>query len=290
MRLLQLFLLLVCALGGSAQAMEPFPGAVNYENKQESVSRYRLILSEIEKSKGKVIAEQEKRIQGALERSIWELPSDLTLEDVFDHYFNQAANKQVLFQCQGIYCGVSHLWANDIFNHARLVSRQKDQAYFAAVSPTQDQQYRLEVVYISMRGGRQPRVLVDTLITSESLIDETRIEEAIKQSLANSSGWLPGFVTQNSKQKGAQFDVQASQALITEINSMATSVKQRLHLVVQCYEGRHFEETLACSEQLADALKAELDASIHVQGQGALTPSPTTTNEPALRFVFWPGR
>lgn len=268
----------------SVQALEPFPGANRYELEQEEVSRYRLILSELEKNQGKAFSEQERRLQGELQRSIWELPADINLNEVLSHYLDQVQDQQLLFQCTGIDCGGSHLWANDIFNHPRLVSRQKDQAYFVALSKKAEQNY-LTILYISMRGGRQPRVLVDELVTPETFIGKDVNPVDVRQTLANTSGWLAGFITQ-----GNELDVQASQILIAELNNLAESVKERLYLVVHCYQGAHFEDTQECSDKLAQQLNQVLDSKIHVKGQGALTPSPTPDNQPALRFVFWPGR
>ena len=268
----------------SSVALPVFPGATPGATSSDSVSRYRLVLSELKHIQGNTFGEQERRLSGQLQREIYDLPQGVGLSELSAFFSDALSGQQMLYQCLGIDCGSSHFWANDIFSEARLVSRDKEQAYLAALTSV-DGKNQLTVIYISLRGGRQGKVLVDTLTTSDPVLAGAATREQIRTTLASSSGWLPGMVV-----AGNELDVQGSDALIQEINSLASGVKQRLNLVVHCYRGTKIDDTLACSEKLANSLREQLDGDIRVYSAGALLPAPETGVHFALRFTFWPGR
>lgn len=264
-------------------ALKAFPASQPFSAEESTVNRYRLILSELDNEQGKISGEVERRLSGQLYRRIDDLPAGLSLDEVLSFYRNQANVGRVLYTCRGLDCGSSHFWANEVFGVSRLVSREKDQAYFVSLS-TVDGKNHVSVVYISLRGGREPKALVDTLLTSDAVMEQTVTMDDVRTALADSSGWLPGFEVTSG-----QFDSASSKPLITVINQLSAGVKSRLQLVVHCYRGTHIDDTFKCSDTLADELKAVLPG-ISVRSQGALTPSPDAAATPALRFVMWPGR
>lgn len=277
------------------QALAPFPGSTfntslisntstnALSGTANAVTRYRLVLSELDNKQGQVFGERERRLNGLLNRRIDDLPLGLSLEEVLDHYLSQIESERLLYLCRGIDCGSSHFWANDVFGISRLVSREKEQAYFASLS-AQNGKNIVKVVYISLRGGREPKVLIDTLETSDAVMADTVTMADVSGALAHTAGWLPGFIT-----KAGHVDLERSQPLIDVINQLSVGVKSRLHLVVHCYDGVQIEDTLICSKTLANELQGTL-SGIDVRAQGALTPSPDSAATPALRFVIWPGR
>lgn len=279
--------LILCSFLGIASlatAVPVFPGAKVAGSSDQTVSRYRLVLSELKHIQGNTFGEQERRLSGQLQRVIYDLPQGAGLDEVSAFFASSLADQQLLYRCDGIDCGSSHFWANDIFSEARLVSRDKEQAYFAALTSGADRN-QLTIVYISQRGGRQGKVLVDTLLTTDPVFAGAATREQIRTTLASSSGWLPGMVV-----TGNAVDAQASAALLQELNGLATGVKSRLNLVLHCYRGAKIEDTLGCSENLANSLREQLDDSIHVYSAGALLPAPEAGAQYGLRFTFWPGR
>lgn len=264
-------------------APTPFPDSQLIEESTQSIQRYRLVLSELKRQRADTFGERELRVAGELSRQVYDLPNGLSLEEARQYFRKQSLNKRTLYECIGIDCGSSNFWANDVFGVSSLVSRDKDQAYFVTLEPYADS-HRLVMVYLSMRGGRQPKVLIDQLVTASPLQIGLVTEDEVAASLSVTSGWLPGFVT-----SGVNINIEDSGILLGVINGLSVGAKARLNLIVHCYDGAHMIDTLACSEALAEQLKEQLP-DVAVRAQGALTPSPSADRKPAVRFIFWPGR
>ncbi|MDF1762221.1 MAG: DUF4892 domain-containing protein [Oleibacter sp.] len=266
-------------------ALPGYTGSAINDEQQEEVARYRLVLSELENNPDGIYGEVERIVSGQLTRRVYTLPDHAQLNQVMAFYLSTLEKQQQLFSCVGIVCGSSNFWANDVFDQPRIVSRNKDQAYLVTLGNASDGLYELNVVYISMRGGRQGRVLVDTLLTPDAITNTDVALASIRSVLSESSGWLPYFKT-----KKDQMDSELSQPLINELNALSNGLKQRLYLIVHCYQGKRMEDTQACSDTLANQLRLQVDERIQISSQGALTPAPTTSDETALRFLFWPSR
>ncbi|MEK9711403.1 MAG: DUF4892 domain-containing protein [Thalassolituus sp.] len=267
----------------ASAAPEPFPDSRVAETTTSTVHRYRLVLSELKRNQAETFGEKEVRLKGELTRTLYELPSGISLSEVAEYFRQQQGTERVLYQCQGIDCGSSNFWANEVFGIGRLVSRDKEQAYLATATQVQGKN-RLTVVYISMRGGRQPKVLVDELITADSLMSAAVTENQVTTALSETSGWLPGL----NARDGA-LDVGASAPLLNAIRGLSDGVRGRLHLMVHCYDGVRMSDTIDCAEGIAVQLREQLP-DVDVRAQGALTPAPGSDRKPSLRFVFWPGR
>lgn len=276
-------LLGVCLSATVHAAPAPFPDSQLIEESEQTVQRYRLVLSELKRQRADTFGERELRVAGDLSRQIYDLPNGVSLEEARQYFRLQSLNKRTLYECIGIDCGSSNFWANDVFGVSSLVSRDKDQAYFVTLEPYADT-HRLIMVYLSMRGGRQPKVLIDQLVTASPLRIGLVTEDEVVASLSVTSGWLPGFVTE-----GTDLKVEESGILLGAIRGLSVGAKARLNLIVHCYEGAHMGDTLACSEVLAKQLESQLPG-VAVRAHGALTPSPTADRKPAVRFTFWPGR
>ncbi len=255
---------------GASAAPPPFPDSELIERSEESVSRYRLVLSELKHQRADTFGERELRVSGERERTVYNLPDGVSLEEVRVYFRRQTDGQRTLYECIGIDCGSSNFWAND-------------QAYFVTIEPYADTQ-KLTMVYISMRGGRQPKVLIDQLVTRAPLKIGQVTQDEVLASLSVTSGWLPGFVADS---RGV--NVTESQILFDAIQGLSVGLKTRLHLMVHCYDGAHIKDTLECSERLAEQVRKALPG-IDVRALGALTPAPAADRRPAVRFTFWPGR
>ncbi len=267
-----------------AQALMPFPGAEESENETSQVIRYRLILSELTNRQGTISGDTERLLSGQLYRTVWELPSGVGLSEVMSSVRDQLEGQRILYQCQSIDCGSSNFWANDVFGSPRLVSRDREQA--ALVSLVKDGDVnRVTVVYISLRGGRQPRVLVDELLTSDAVTGGAVTVAEFQAALAHSHGWLPGLFSADG-----QLNSQSAEQFSAVLNDLSEGALDRLHLVLHCYSGSQMAETIRCSDAMVDEFRPLTGARVQLHSAGALTAPPDKSSQTAVRFLFWPGR
>lgn len=279
-------------LGGfslTSQAVTPFPVSKQVDSVQKEVNRYRLVISGLKTEQATTFGEDERRLSGTLNRTVWRLQDDLSIDELFSFYREQFdGDARVLYECLGLDCGSSAFWANDVFDNPRLVTREKDQAYMVALSDADGGKQKVTVVYIARRGSRQTMINVDEMITSDAVSDRQSLVAQINAELTHSAGWLPGFKTNKD-----QLDENASRELLTILANLSPVLKSRLNLIVHCYSAPHMEDNLRCSERLAESLRLHISNSnspVQIYAQGALTLAPENNLVPALRFVFWPRR
>ena len=284
-----MLLLAVMAFSARAITPEPFPQASLMDDKHQSTSGYRLILSGLKRNQAVTYANEELRLKADVWRRVWSVPEQVPFDELISHYNHQLAGSETLYQCRGLDCGSSNFWANEVFSNARLVGREQNQFYQVTREATgKPGETRLYVLYLVQRGSRQLMVNLDVVTTQEPVSLRASEREQITQAMAASSGWLPGFVVQDGR-----LDEEQSKVLIAELKALTPALKRRLYLVVHCYEASYMSDNLQCSERLAKQLRvATFDGSteLNITGQGALTLPADNNLKPALRFVFWPGR
>lgn len=287
LRLLLLLSLLIPGVSFAA-VLEGYAGARLQDEQSRPGVSYRLVLSELKRSQATTFGEHELRVKGDLTRRVWALPEHIPLEDVTQFFSEQLSGAETLYACDGLDCGSSHFWANEIFSNSRLVGRDPQQQYRVFKQPDAQGGTRVFVLYVVQRATRQVLVNLDELTTRDAVTVERDLADQINQALTASHGWLPGF----SVSRG-QLNKTASEPLIRVLQELTPSLKRRLYLVVHCYEASHMADNIACSEHLAEQLRqatAAGEQQLNISGHGALTAAPHDGLQPALRFIFWPGR
>ncbi|WP_169449493.1 DUF4892 domain-containing protein [Oceanobacter kriegii] len=261
-------------------------------DRTEAVRNYRLALSDLKRQSATTFSEQEVRVNGELRRLAWESGEKLDLTSAVTPLLitlDASMSATILYQCEDLDCGSSHFWANEIFGNGRLVGRDNQQRLVIAyLTDAASGEHTVVMYYASHRGPRQTVAGMNILKTKDRILPETISRADVENRLSASSGWLPGFVAD-----GGAFDASQSQALIDVLKGLSDGVKQRLHLVVHCYESGDMAVNQSCSERLAKQLRvATFDGSreLNVSAGAALALAPETSNKPALRFVFWPRR
>lgn len=258
------------------------------EQKQQQQRHYRLVLSELKRTGATTYGEQEKRLEGELWRRYWAVDTAFSLAEVSDYFARQFQPLTLLYQCQGLDCGSSHFWANEIFDNGRLVGREANQRYWAALTPLADGRNRVWVAYVVQRGSGQVYVALDRFDTAEEVSLQLVSHDQIATALRQNAGWLPGLMINDG-----MLDTQASANLISVLTELAAADKRRLYLMVHCYDASQMSDNLRCSERLAKQLRvATFDGrtELNILGQGALTAAPDSSLDPQLRYVFWPQR
>ncbi|UYM15708.1 DUF4892 domain-containing protein [Endozoicomonas euniceicola] len=146
----------------AALDLQPYPAASVDRRVNEQRSNHPVVSSPMKKVNGVVLADDMQRLDGNLERRVYQLPSGHDSNDGYQFFIEQlkALNVEPLFSCNSFGCGDSNFWANNIFRVSTLYGMNKEQHYFLGkkVRPG-------EVVYYSVysvkRGNRRVYTLVD---------------------------------------------------------------------------------------------------------------------------------
>ncbi|TVZ39523.1 outer membrane protein OmpA-like peptidoglycan-associated protein [Alteromonadaceae bacterium 2753L.S.0a.02] len=131
-----------------------FPGSREMYASSMQNERYRLILSAPKKINSRWQFDREERIDSTVIAATYELNSSFSLEDVtttMDRHMNSAAARTV-FLCDGLDCGSSNVWANEVFEVKQLYGLDQYQAYRVWDLNTK-QGTSFLVAYIAQRGN-----------------------------------------------------------------------------------------------------------------------------------------
>lgn len=281
--------LFAMAQAASAEAGFEFPDGEQVSLQQMQANHYRLVISELKRTRATTYGEQEQRLSGQLTRTVWAVDSGLSLAETITQLSTQLSNHEMIYQCQGLDCGSSHFWANEIFGNARLVTRGPNQFYSVSVQELSNpslpsQKYRVQVLYLIQRGTGQILLNLDELLTSTDPRPKASSKQSLIDQLDNPQGWLTHFVIEQGR-----LELQASQPLIQALSSLDPKDAKRRYLVVHFYTSADIRENQACSERLARQLQTALKNSyLSIIGQGALVAPPDESSQYALRFISWP--
>ncbi|WP_432694895.1 DUF4892 domain-containing protein [Marinobacterium sp. YM272] len=247
----------VSAQAGLPDWLEPVPRSQAIQERSMNAPDYRLILGRVLKINGLIRTDRELRLSGVLERTTWQLPSSETPESGFRYFRDQLLKNgaEILFECEGRQCGASNIWANDLFETARLYGVDETQRYLAARSGND-----YLVVYAVRRGNGRMFLNLDWVVDESSAGNEW-VDVLARQGYTVLPGWP----------EAPDQAVESLVSLLREESSL------RIALVVH-QAGRDMELGLRQSKEFADRLKdlvvAEgVDADrIQSYGVGALSP------------------
>lgn len=154
-----------------------------------------ILLSSIKKVNGKWRAKKRERFLGQINSRMLEFDS-IDIQSVRDAIAQYAKHKKwsLVYDCQGLDCGRSHAWANEIFKRRRLTGIDATQSYSVWRSTPSAGDWH--IVYLIERGDRRIYLYSQTLLTSSeretssSIGVEGKAEEKNQQLLEN---WQQGF-------------------------------------------------------------------------------------------------
>lgn len=273
----------VHAAAGEAENWVDFPRAELVEESQTRNSEYRLVLSELKRKQAKTSGEIERLMNGDVKRQFWQLSVNHEVEQILEHYLSQWKGAQVMYRCVGLDCGSSNFWANKIFKNAKLYGRDANQAYVVAMVPGKVN--RIFVLYAVQRSKEKLYFNLDEITTRDAVTEQDVERQQLNHKLQQESGWLDGMVTIDGR-----IDEQKSSILVDTLRNLDSSIKRRLYLVVHCYQANNMADNFACSNRLAQQLRAAIydDVEVQVFGHGALTLPAGDDLKPQLRFMLWP--
>lgn len=169
---MRLFALSCAALlysAAAAAAEVSFPQAFpesSLEATTEIESPGHLVLfSPVREVNNEIRSESMARLPVMGEGRLYEISRDSNREKARDYYVQllQGRNANILFECRGIRCGRSNVWANQIFGQRVLYGRDATQDYLVAGTVDDEGSRWLTSIYTVTRGNLREYVWVEHL-------------------------------------------------------------------------------------------------------------------------------
>lgn len=138
-----------------------------------SAESYRLVTSAIKKVDNRWRTESERVLSGHLTRTTYQLRPAVTYREArtaLRQALESLPQDAVLYQCDGLDCGSSHAWANQVFNVKQLYGLDGSQ-FYAAFKVVTAGAVEYAGVYLVQRGNRRIHLQVDRLAPTPNVAD-----------------------------------------------------------------------------------------------------------------------
>ncbi|WP_239985816.1 DUF4892 domain-containing protein [Marinobacter salexigens] len=146
-------------------APEPFPQSTLETTTRIESSGHLVLFSPVREVNNEIRSESMARLPVSGEGRLYQIYRDASRQEAREHYLGvlNARGAQILFECSGIRCGRSNVWANQIFNQAVLYGRDGTQDYLVAGTTADDGTRWLTSMYTVTRGNLREYVWVEHL-------------------------------------------------------------------------------------------------------------------------------
>jgi hypothetical protein len=140
--------------------LRPFPGGdVVRSSESEPGASTLFVEGPVDRIGRSVRSAQSRRVAGRTVSVNFRLPAQVSPREAFEHFARQVPPVPGRFTCEGLNCGRSTVWANDIFGDASLTGLDAEQFYLASPYAYGGTDY-LVAVYVVRRGNRAVHALV----------------------------------------------------------------------------------------------------------------------------------
>ncbi|GAA0839623.1 hypothetical protein GCM10009113_03330 [Marinobacter szutsaonensis] len=168
-------LVLLATLSNGALASgfpEPFPQSQLETSSRIQSNGHLVLFSPVREVNDEIRSSTMARLPVSGEGRMYQINRDSSREEARDYYQRllQARSASLLFECSGVSCGRSVIWANRIFGQAILNGRDSDQDYLVAGSLDEDGTRWLTLVYTVTRGNLREYVWVEHLRLGEGAV------------------------------------------------------------------------------------------------------------------------
>lgn len=128
-------------------------------------SGHLVLFSAVREVNNEIRSDSLARLPVSGEGRLYQVSRDSSRKRARDHYLRLLGerNAQILFDCSGVRCGRSNVWANQIFNQAVLYGADSNQDYLVAGTVSDDGTRWLTLVYTVTRGNLREYVWVEHL-------------------------------------------------------------------------------------------------------------------------------
>jgi len=159
---------LLATLGNGAWAFDfpaPFPQSQLETSARIESSGHLVLFSPVREVNDEIRSGTMARLPVSGEGKMYQINRDASREEARDYYQRllQSLSASILFECSGVSCGRSVIWANRIFGQAMLNGRDSQQDYLVAGSLDEDGTRWLTIVYTVTRGNLREYVWVEHL-------------------------------------------------------------------------------------------------------------------------------
>lgn len=163
----------VLLIGSSAFASAALPEAIPKAFPQSTLEvtkpinslGHLVLFSPVREVNNEIRSETMARLPVSGEGRLYQISRDSNRREARDHYLSLLRERgaQVLFECSGIRCGRSNVWANQVFDQSVLYGRDATQDYLVAGVVAEDGSRWLTSVYTVTRGNLREYVWVEHL-------------------------------------------------------------------------------------------------------------------------------
>ncbi len=154
------------------EAPEAFPQSRLQLTKPIESSGHLVLFSPTREVRNEIRSKVMARLPVRGEGLLYEISRDASRHDARNHYLKrlQARGAQVLFECSGINCGRSNVWANQVFEQPKLLGRDTEQDYFVVAALDEQGRQWLTSVYTVTRGNLREYVWVEHLNVTDGAV------------------------------------------------------------------------------------------------------------------------
>ena len=180
-------------------APEPFPLSELEETRPLESGAHLVLFSPVREINSEIRSDVMARLPVSGNSLLYRINTDASRVGALNHYrqalLDSGAN--ILFECSGVRCGRSNVWANQIFNKSMLLGRDTAQDYLVAGTISEDGQRWLTLVYTVTRGNLSEYVWVEHFEVGQGAVVpglgslENRIRGPL--TVAWQSGFTVGF-------------------------------------------------------------------------------------------------
>lgn len=155
-----------------AESPEPFPQSSLESTVTIESSGHLVLFSPLREIRSEIRSEAMARLPVSGKGQLFELSQDADRKEARDHYRRALKDRgaAILFQCSGVACGRSNVWANEVFQQSKLLGRDTDQDYLVAGAMDSTGQRWLTLVYTVTRGNRREYVWVEHLAVNAGAV------------------------------------------------------------------------------------------------------------------------
>lgn len=260
--LLNLVFGITCLLSIEARAeLQPFPYTSVEKNEIQEVPDYRLVLSNVAKVNGRINVSNSRRLNANLVRSLYRLNDGFELSEVWGFYQQQLQrnNAEVWFQCHGRDCGVSSLWANEIFEDPKLSGLEQSQHYGVYHWRSSGRSH-IAIIYGIVRANKRIYIQVDQVTAA---VDQVAAGPITKKSDLPERNQTPLFVPVSLNASDRLVMTTSARTIIADISQKLLTMRpQRVYLVGHYISNEGIETEMGKSQKLAKQLSEYIMSTV----------------------------